>query len=106
MFLDDENEPVASTQMPGSTVQLPPSRTYAFHVDEAVEAAIRDLLKDAGDGHGAAQLVAHVNESGELAIGVLVGHRVSGKFKVAGWGEWSPTKGAEAGAVAKIEWAP
>jgi len=106
VFTDDQGQVVAPAQIAGSTVTLPPVRTYAFHVDEAIESAIRDLLKDAGDGHGATRLVAHVDESGQIAIGVLVGHRVSEHFKVAGWGEWKPGHGSEAGAEIKIEWAP
>ena len=106
MFTDDQGQPVAPAQIAGATVALPPERTYAFHVDAAIDQAIQDLLKDAGDGHGAARLVAQVDQTGQISLGVLIGHRVSDRFKVAGWGEVRPGKGASAGAVAKIEWAP
>jgi len=63
-------------------------------------------LAEAGSGHGAARLVAHVDADGQIAIGVIVGHKVSEHITVAGWGEWKPGQGAEAGAEARINWAP
>lgn len=105
MLIDEQGQTVAAADVAGSTVVLP-EKTYAFHLDAAVEQAVKELLAEAGDGQGAAQLVVHVDEQGQLAVGVLVGHRVSQHLKVMGWGEWRPGVGADAGAAAKISWAP